>query len=384
MQVNIYNKQNLQELDWESHEEGKALQSLLEPLILQGTQHFISNVDNEVQVLSFGKSLLPLVIGNPKAKRNSYLTSTLTQYFDLALEEIEMEMKGKGSFYAFIAPFFLAIFRSFFKLLGFEKVVFVNNFILSTNLYPNLAPSGLKNIKDKLSQAFPGHAIVFRSVDQSLDKAIHEELKTLRFREIISRPILYMDPQEHHYQKKRMFKMDQKLWKKNKKYHWELLHQSDESSLQRICQLYEDLYLKKYSSLNPAYRIGYIRLLLDSNLLDFWVLMKDKEIYGVSAFFKRQGKITTPFIGYEMSVPLKEGLYRFLNYHLMQTAIDENLVLNMSSGAAHFKKLRGGQPSLEYNMVYDRHLPFWQRIPWHIYHFVSEKVAIPSIQKYEL
>ncbi|MDX2305838.1 MAG: GNAT family N-acetyltransferase [Microscillaceae bacterium] len=384
MQVNIYDKANIAYFNWNDYEDGVILQKVFEPLIQQGTLPFIANVDNEVQILVLDKVILPLVIGNPHAHKNAYICSTLSQYFDLAIEEIMMEMKGKKSIIAAIAPHTLRLLKYFFKLMAFEKVVFVNNFILSTNLYPRLDTRLLREAQELLVRKFPQHALVFRSVSEQLDAEIHQELLTLGFDEIISRPVLTLDPSQKTYLKKRMYKMDQKLWEKNKSYYWDRHESIQPDEIPQICELYADLYLKKYSSLNPQYRDSFIQLLIESKLLNFKVLRKNGKIFGVTAFLEKNGVLTTPLIGYDQSVPIEEGLYRFLNYKLMQEAIEKNIILNMSSGAANFKRLRGGETTLEYNMVYSKHLALFNRIPWQIYHLISTQVAIPGIRKYGL
>lgn len=82
-----------------------------------------------------------------------------------------------------------------------------------------------------------------------------------------------------------------------------------------------------------------------------------------------------PLIGYDRTYPQKEGLYRLLTMETMLEAEHRGLLLNMSSGAAHFKRLRGAEPHLEYNMVYDGHLPWWRRLPWNL----TRLIAIPTI-----
>ncbi len=385
MQVRIYNQGNIQEIHWRDYQDGLEMQIIFEPLIREGSQAFISNVSQEIQMLAVGEVLFPLVIGDPQAKRSAYVCSPTSQYFDLAKEEIELEMQGKGSFMAWIAPLGLNLLKGIFKQLAFDRVVFVNNFILSTNLYPAFDLATIPLMLDALVQAFPKHSLIFRSVNDSSDLPLLEALKAAKLKPIISRPLLMMHPAEEAYKKKRMYKSDQKLWKKNKEYYWEDQSAIQPEEIPRLEQLYHDLYLDKYSSLNPQYKPEFIELLVKSGLMDFYVLRDQSgTIQGVTAFFKRNGVLTTPFIGYEQSIPLKVGLYRFLNYRLMQEAIEHNLILNMSSGAAHFKKLRGGTPSLEYNMVYYQHLPRVYRLPWQIYYQISERIAIPGMQRYEL
>ncbi|NJL11587.1 MAG: GNAT family N-acetyltransferase [Microscillaceae bacterium] len=326
----------------------------------------------------------PLLLGNRHPQDPTYLSSPLVQYFDLAREEIEIELKGKQSWRAWVAPSVLSLMRRLFEALSFERVVFVNNWLLSTNLYPVFETSLLSEALTKLVKAFPHHAIVFRSVNTQTEADILQVLLSLGFKAVISRPVLMLNPQEGQHRKKRMFKMDEKLWARQNEYYWEPGQKVKPAEIPRILDLYEALYRHKYSAYNPAYRGEMVATWLRSGIMEFQILRREGEIYGFTAFWKRKGILTTPFIGYDATRPQQEGLYRFVNLRLMQEAIQQNLWLNMSSGAAHFKRLRGGQPCLEYNMVYTKHLPLHQRLPWELYSQISEKIAIPAIQKYNL
>jgi len=382
--MKIYNKTNLHTLNWDEIENGAKLEQVLKSMVTQKANVLVENASQEVQILQINQLVLPLIIAQKYHPQTTYLNSALVQYFDLAKEEIEMEFKGKRSLRAYIAPTVINFMKGIFKGLGFEKTVFVNNWLLSTNLYPSLSAEQIKESLALLKKTFPQHAIVFRSVNEYTDKDLLENLIKNGLKGIISRPLLMLDPADKGYQKKRMFKMDEKLWKKNKKYHWTDAQELSSEEITRIRDLYEALYRVKYSNYNPDYKESLIKIWLKTNFMDFKLLRQEDKIVGVTAFFKRNGILTTPFIGYDQEIPISEGLYRFLNLRLMEEAISEGLILNMSSGAAHFKRLRGGTSCLEYNVVRYHHHPWSQKIPWKIYHQVSQKIAIPAIQKYQL
>ncbi len=384
MPIKIYNSTNLKDLNWQTINQGEKIAPFLATMVAEQSSFFVENTHQEVQLLQIDTHILPLVIAEKYHPQTTYLSSTLTQYFDLAKEEILMELKGKRSLRAAIAPALLNIMKNIFKGLGFEKVVFVNNFLLSTNLYPTLSEIQIRESTNILKKTFPGHAIVFRSVNEATDNPLLNTLLSEGAKPIISRPILMLDPKEQTYQKKRMFKMDEKLWKKNKTYHWTSHHDLTTQEIAKVKELYEALYREKYSVYNPSYKESLIKVWLESNFMEFKLLRKDEQIVGVTAFLKQNGILTTPFIGYDQSLPIEEGLYRFLNLKLMEESIKEGLTLNMSSGAAHFKRLRGGVTFLEYNVAFFQHLPWYRRLPWKIYHQLSERFAIPTIRKYGL
>lgn len=54
----------------------------------------------------------------------------------------------------------------------------------------------------------------------------------------------------------------------------------------------------------------------------------------------------------------------------------------MSAGVGEFKRLRGGIPVMEYNAVYDAHLPATRRRPWSLLKGIMDRVAVPIIKKY--
>lgn len=384
MSVFIYNRKNITQLPWQDFYQGEQMRLLFAPMIDQGLKQYVQNAPQEIQLLALDQYLLPLVVSHRYQPNTTYICSPISQYFDLALEEIKLEMPENPTLSARLAPYVLGGLKRGFVAYRYDRLVMVNNWLLSTNLYPALSASQIREAYSALLAQFPSYAIMFRSVNELLTPNLFETLKNSRFRAIVSRPVLYLDTQKGEYKRKRMFKSDQKLWKKSQEgYYWEKNPELSAEEQKRVLSLYQSLYLDKYSSLNPQYTPAYLEILLQSGLLDFHILKKEGTIFGVTAFFKQNGQITTPFIGYDREVPLKTGLYRFLNLRLMEEAISENLLLNMSSGAANFKKMRGGEGSMEYNMVFDRHLLPAYRRPWQIYELISDYIAVPEMRAHQ-
>jgi hypothetical protein len=99
-------------------------------------------------------------------------------------------------------------------------------------------------------------------------------------------------------------------------------------------------------------------------------------------FFIRNHTTTPPLFGYDTNLPKQEGLYRLLTQLNIQEALQRNLLVHMSSGVGKFKKGRGGKSVIEYNAVYDKHLPTQRQRPWKLLKAIS-KYAIPYFQKME-
>ena len=58
--------------------------------------------------------------------------------------------------------------------------------------------------------------------------------------------------------------------------------------------------------------------------------------------------------------------------------------LNLSAGAASFKRTRGGEPAIEYSAVYCRHLTWRQRSVWATLATILEQVGARILRRYEL
>ncbi len=69
---------------------------------------------------------------------------------------------------------------------------------------------------------------------------------------------------------------------------------------------------------------------------------------GVVGMFERNGVMTVPLSDMIASFPKKFGLYRMLMAVAMREAYDHRWLLHLSSGASGFKRLRGGEPAIEY------------------------------------
>jgi hypothetical protein len=58
--------------------------------------------------------------------------------------------------------------------------------------------------------------------------------------------------------------------------------------------------------------------------------------------------------------------------------------VNLSAGAAHFKRLRGGRPAIEYSAVLARHLPAFTRHAISLLRLLATSVGVPIMERYEL
>jgi hypothetical protein len=164
-----------------------------------------------------------------------------------------------------------------------------------------------------------------------------------------------------------------------------LEHEAMGDYLEQALILYKKLYLEKYSLHNPQFSLDYFKACYDRKILYFQgYVNENKVLKAFSAVFVWGNTITSPLIGYDTSAPQKEGLY----IHAAQLAVlykfRHNLLLNLSSGAPSFKRMRGAVPSIEYSAVYLNHLPKKRQVIWQVLRFFSNKIGVPLIKKYKL
>lgn len=381
--IKIYDAHNIHTLEWPQTPDGDYARSVLLPLLHHGTRAFIENVDVQIFVLSCGDTVFPLVVSKPESRMTqSYVCSPTTHYIDYARVELEIELSEQPLLKAGLDHMIRSI-GQLFERLSFEKVVYVNNWLLSTNLYPDFEPHHFAEIRDFLIQAFPEHVLMFRSVNLELNGEIYQTLRQEGFEEIISRQVYILDPSNPAYLKTKCYKEDLRLAKKSP-YRWISHQELSPSDVPRLRNLYDQLYLKKYSTLNPQFTELFIRQSLKEGWLKFWALTHQGRMDACIGYFVRNGVMTTPMVGYEFEVPRKAGLYRMITLKMIQESAQNGWVLNNSSGVSQFKRNRGCEPSLEYNLVYMKHLSRAQQSPWRVLKSLSKRVAVPILERFEL
>lgn len=386
MPVRIYLNEELDKVPWHEIEDGARQKLFYAPLFGASTQIYIKNSAHRLGLAKIGQKILPLSYQNrqprPSASESCYLLSFPAQYFDYAQEEVRKQSKY-SPLQKWAAEFLVKVFKKISVGLGMERVVFVNNQLLSTNLYPQLSDTETAALVRVLKEKFPQAALVFRTLNEETNQTLEKRLHLEKALKITCRQI-YILPQT--CRRKRAFVRDQKLWQKNTRFEWVEKKTFTPSERKQILRFYTDLYIKKHSVFNPIYSEEMLINSAKSGLLRYYLLIEKetKALKAVQAVAIKNGEITTPFIGYDPEEPQKTGLYRFMNLQLMTLAQHEKLRLNMSSGAAQFKTQRGGLPAFDNHFVICDHLPIRRKIIWTLLQKISETIVRPTMLKMKL
>ena len=373
--VQFYTRASAAQIVWPETEDGSYARRYLLPFLTDGPQTYIRNVHNtELMVAQVGETIFPLTVTNFHPD-NSYTCSPYSHYISYGGYE-EVQRLDNPPAEALIRAALHPV-AWYFRRAGLDRVVYVNNWLLSTNLYPRLDEATIRTLARALPEKFQDRTVIFRSVDERANPLLLQTLRGEGYRMVLSRQVWYMQPEEAR--RTRQVKEDARL----------LRHHPctvvdgkvlNDNELDRCLDLYNQLYLEKYSYYNPQFTEAFLRLARDADILHLRALRRDGQINGVMGFFVRNGLMTQPLFGYDTGLPVEEGLYRLLTLITLQEGEERNLLVHASGGVGKFKKIRGGKSVIEYNAVYDRHLPIHRRLPWRILQRISA-AAIPIFQK---
>jgi hypothetical protein len=375
--VRIYTGETIKAMGWPKTPDGDYAERYLIPFFQHGTEAFMRNVHHtSLMVAKVDQNVFPITVTDFHPE-NSYTVSPYSHYISYGgFEEVERlnNAAAETAIKAVVSPI-----AWYFRRSQFDQVVYVNNWLLSTNLYPEMDYPVMERLAEVLPDLFPDRAVIFRSVDAHRSPRLHDALKQAGYRMVLSRQVWYMQPEVSI--KTTQFKEDMRHFRRSK---YEVIDASEitDADLPRIKELYDLLYIQKYSHFNPQFTEAFIRLARDCETLHLKALRCDGRIDAVMGYFVRNGAMTAPLFGYDTRLPKQAALYRLLSVQLIRDALERGLTVHASAGVGPFKKLRGGIPVIEYNAVFDRHLPASRQRPWSFLKAISDKIAIPVFQKY--
>ncbi|HRJ41176.1 MAG TPA: hypothetical protein PL105_04830, partial [Caldilineaceae bacterium] len=134
--VQFYTSEKVSQIVWPETADGKYARRYLLPFLSDGPQAYIRNVHNtELMVAQVGETILPLTVTHFHPD-NSYTCSPYSHYISYGGYE-EVKRLGNPPVEALIRAALHPV-AWYFRRAGLDRVVYVNNWLLSTNLYPGL------------------------------------------------------------------------------------------------------------------------------------------------------------------------------------------------------------------------------------------------------
>ncbi len=349
-------------------------------LVIQTDCSIARNVSTLHGAVKLGETIFPITVNGFKNK-NCYVVSPYAAYIDYAREELEM-LKSRVPKWPF--AMLIKVVAPFLQFARVDDCVHVNNWLLSTNLYPRWDGENLLELTAKLTDRFPNRYVYFRSLNHSSNSALMTRFVEAGYRLLPARQVYIFDAPSTGWHKKANTRRDIRLLEET-----DLKFVSNDEfrddDFGRIQRLYDALYLEKYTALNPQFTSSFLKRAHTSKIFHFEGYRSlSGELVAVVGTFALGGTITAPIVGYDTNLPQSKGLYRILMALVFRRAMTTGMPLNLSAGAASFKRLRGGEPFIEYTAVYDRHLSPYQRFVIGALKTFLNKLGVPIMKKYQL
>jgi len=340
----------------------------------------VPNLDLRVDSLEAPAGPLPVSV-HDGGRGRAWVGSPRTTYADCAGEEAARYLPR------LLAPLGEPALAPLGRVLdwsGLDRNVAINNWLLSTNVYPALPGWEPARLIEQAVQRWPRHSLWFRSLNPVHTPEWMAALQAAGCRLVASRQVyLYADLPElrrRHQNLERDLRLLQRT-----PLHYCADDGIGEADYPRIAALYHMLYLGKYSRHNPVYGAGFLRAWHRAGLLHFHGYRDgDGRLQSIVGLFGHGRVTTSPIVGYNTALPRELGLYRLATACVYRHALEQGMEINFSAGAAHFKRLRGGQPAIEYSAVYARHLPARTRRALDLLSAATCRVGAPLLRRFGL
>ncbi|WCE05691.1 hypothetical protein [Pseudoxanthomonas sp. JBR18] len=336
------------------------------------------NLHARIHVLRGGGLPVPAMVA-AVGRGNAWVCSPRTTYADYAAEEARRLLPP---WQARPLSMLCAGVGRLLDAARIDRAVSLNNWGLSTNLYPALDQLDLAGLIDEARTGWPDHALWFRSLNPVHDADWLTALRARGFLLVASRQVYLREAGLPACG--RDLVADLRLLQRQ-----DLRHVAEtafvETDYPRIAALYAQLYLDKYSRHNPAYHATMLRDWHRRGLLQLRGFRDDDgQLLCIAGMFGTGTTMTTPIVGYDTSRPQRLGLYRTLTACGFDEALRSGRHLNLSAGAAGFKRLRGATPAIEYSAVW---LPPAARASRAVVSLLSSltcRLGVPLMRKYQL
>jgi hypothetical protein len=343
----------------------------------------IGNLVTEVGQITVAGRVYPITLNGRGEEGNCYICNPVTGYIDYAIDETR-----NFAAHPALRRMVRGLIRGLSPLVrasGLDHQVQINNWLFSTNPVPRLDRSAAAEMRAQLVRDYPDRALVLRSLNELADCASLEALQAEGFVLLPARQVYIFSGESEEGRVSPNRRRDLQALARTA---LTLVENEDfcEADYEGCARLYAQLYLEKYTALNPQYTGLFIAEMHRAGLLRLRGLRnpEDGRLLAVTGMFENGRTLTQPIVGYDTARPMGEGLYRMVMAMAQEHAQDEGLFFNMSAGAAAFKRHRQARPVIEYTAVFVEHLPRVQRFAVAMMALVLRRVGVPLLRRFEL
>ncbi|HYO72036.1 MAG TPA: GNAT family N-acetyltransferase [Archangium sp.] len=356
-----------------AHSPGEALASqFVGHYVEHGTAAYIENTRHQVMLAVIDGEEVPLIINNGTDSR-CYLTSSYVNYV-LYAEDFARSVKARWARWALL--FFISLVRLIIRPSHLDKAVYVNHWMVATGPALRFTPSQLERLAQALRKRFPDHALIFKRGTAETAAAMASRRSGPRFHSIFNRQ-MYVWRYEPSRKALRDFKADRNLLNQHLG-NLRRLTTAEPGLIERMRELYQSLYIDKYSSHNAFLTTAWFEEAFLRGLLEIYGIELEGRLSFFTTCFVAGDELICSMVGHDPEMSRKHGLYRAGMSHMMMLAEQRGLTLNLSSGAGQFKQKRGCTTLAEHELLCFSHLPWRARLSWtllsRIYNTVGPRV----------
>lgn len=360
--------------------DGREMERRYIEAVARGGAGMVANVRTRWLALRSGDRLYPVTV-NDGEHGDSYVCLPHSAYVLYGRRELDLVDVGR------MKPVLRAgigLVDVLLRLARINRIVHVDNWLLSTNLHGDWDGSDVPAVRAHLQACFPQHLVAIRSVDPWSSPALEAALRADGWLMLPSRQVWVVADPATAWRRRSPVGKDSRLLAASG------LEVQDVRELrpgdaERIAHLYRMLYVDKYSGLNPVFTPAWIACTHEAGMVRYRVA-RDGEgiIQSVVGSLVRGDVLTPPVVGYDTDRPRAHGLYRIASYLFCEQAEKLGVRLNASAGAADFKRRRGAQPVIECTAVCVGHVAPWRR--WLLVAFAALlwKLVVPVMRERQL
>lgn len=369
--IELIDSFSINDFQWPSSESSKLAFYLMKKHVSAEAGYYIENSKHEVILASIANKIIPLVINNGNSS-TCYLTSPYTNYISYAKDFICSLRNLRLKFFLFV---FLKIITGIIRKKNLDKVIYINHWLIATGPQLELCKEEIESLLFVLKRKFKDYTFVFKGVRQADVK----KYAAVDLIPIFNRQIYLWDPKNNESLRIRNFRNDRKLLNK-KLILFEVTTNAQLQTVEHLHELYNKLYVDKYSTHNCFYSLKWFVQLLNNKAMTVYSAKLDNHIVFFAACFIYKNELIASVIGHDSNISEQYKIYRQWTSYLMLLAEKNNKVLNLSSGSGKFKLNRGCKRESEYELIYFKHLPLHRKISWWlislIYNTIGKKIFL--------
>ncbi|MFJ4225140.1 GNAT family N-acetyltransferase [Microbacterium sp. NPDC089695] len=365
-----------------AHPDARTAAAYIRLLADDGLAASISNARGTMLAIVIDDAIvLPLFVPDARAAENTAYTSSMyAHYISYARAELR---ELRSPILQRLAAVALLPLAAMLRAARIDDAVYINNWLLSTNLYPALEPDAVEAVTTAVNARFRGRHIVWNSINEHTTGALHARMRDLGYTPLFSRSIWVQDEYEGLGSRvEHVLRRERRLAATSEYRFRDSGSDDDVDEPVRAADLYRRLYVEKYSPHNPQLTARFMARTRAAGIVEYEVLARDGEdAAGVIGHIAVNGILTTPVLGYDLDRPRDDGLYRILSIRLQDKARDLGLVFHSSAGAGEFKKSRGARNHIEYRMIALDGVPRWRAALVRGFAALAERVVVPMMMR---